>query len=146
VIHEHVPWTRVVEERRTGFQGRIVDLIPFIADNREDLVIKPNDDYGGAGVVLGWEVDDATWRAALAGAVERPAIVQQRVGLPAEIFPSLVDDRVVYAERIVDTAPFCFDGAFADGCLTRVSTATLVNVTAGGGSTVPTFIVAPRHS
>jgi hypothetical protein len=145
VIHDHVPWTRVVEERRTGHEGEIIDLVPFIADHREELVLKPNDDYGGAGVVLGWEVDDATWKAALSRALERPHIVQQRVGLPAEIFPSLVDGRVVYAERIVDTAPFCFEGAFVDGCLTRVSTATLVNVTAGGGSTVPTFVVAPRH-
>jgi hypothetical protein len=70
--------------------------------------------------------------------------VQRRIGLPDELFPSLSDGAVVYATRIVDTAPFCFDGAFADGCLTRVSTATLVNVTAGGGSTVPTFVVEPR--
>jgi uncharacterized circularly permuted ATP-grasp superfamily protein len=147
VIHEHVPWTRLVEERRTtGHEGEIVDLVPFIAENREQLVLKPNDDYGGAGVVLGWEVDDAAWAAALAKAVERPHIVQQRIGLPSEVFPSLVDGQVVFADRIVDTAPFCFDGAFVDGCLTRVSTATLVNVTAGGGSTVPTFVVAQRPS
>jgi hypothetical protein len=31
-----------------------------------------------------------------------------------------------------------------DGCLTRLSTDALVNVTAGGGSTVPSFVVAPR--
>ena len=31
-----------------------------------------------------------------------------------------------------------------DGCLTRLSTAALLNVTAGGGSTVPTFVVEPR--
>jgi len=31
------------------------------------------------------------------------------------------------------------------GCLTRLSTAALLNVTAGGGSTVPTFIVEKRE-
>lgn len=146
VIHEHVPWTRVVEERRTGHEGAIIDLVPFIADNKDQLVLKPNDDYGGAGVVLGWEVDQPTWTAALTKAMANPHIVQQRVGLPSEEFPSLVDGKVVFANRIVDTAPFCFEGSFVDGCLTRVSTATLVNVTAGGGSTVPTFVVAPRPS
>ena len=119
---------------------------PFIADNKDQLVLKPNDDYGGAGVVLGWEVDQPTWTAALTKAMANPHIVQQRVGLPSEEFPSLVDGKVVFANRIVDTAPFCFEGSFVDGCLTRVSTATLVNVTAGGGSTVPTFVVAPRPS
>ncbi len=144
VIHEHVPWTRVVEERRTGHEGEIVELVPFVVENRDRLVLKPNDDYGGAGIVLGWEVDDVTWTAAVATALERPHIVQQRIGLPAETFPSLVDDQVVYAERIVDTAPFCFEGTFVEGCMTRVSTATLVNVTAGGGSSIPSFLVVPR--
>ena len=96
------------------------------------------------GIVLGWEVDDETWNRAVATALSRPTIVQERIGLPAELFPSLADGEVVFAERIVDTAPFCFDGAFVDGCLTRVSTASLVNVTAGGGSTIPTFVVEPR--
>ena len=58
--------------------------------------------------------------------------------------PSFADGELVYASRILDTAPFVFGGEYADGCLTRVSTATLVNVTAGGGSTVPTFIVEKR--
>ena len=146
VIRDHVPWTRVVEQRRTVKDGREIDLIAFIADNRQQLVLKPNDDYGGAGVVLGWEVDGSSWERALATALEKPYIVQQRIGLPAEPFPSLVDGSLVFADRILDTAPFIFDGAFVDGCLTRVSTATLVNVTAGGGSTVPTFLVGSRES
>jgi uncharacterized circularly permuted ATP-grasp superfamily protein len=140
VIREHVPWTRMVEERKTRKDGAEIDLVPFVAANRTELVMTPNDDYGGAGVVLGWEVDRQTWERTLARALERPYIVQQRIGLPAETFPSWVDGGLVFADRIVDTAPFCFDGTLVDGCLTRVSTATLVNVTAGGGSTVPTFV------
>jgi hypothetical protein len=31
-----------------------------------------------------------------------------------------------------------------DGCLTRISTEALLNVTAGGGSTVPTMVVEAR--
>ena len=144
VITEHVPWTRIVEERKTVLDGRTIDLIPFIAGNKDRLVLKPNDDYGGAGVVLGWEVDATQWGVELTKAIGQPYIVQQRIGLPSELFPSLVDGAVVLADRIVDTAPFCFDGAFVEGCLTRVSTATLVNVTAGGGSTIPTVLVEPR--
>lgn len=144
VIADHLPWTRIVEERRTLLDGRSIDLVPFIADNRDSLVLKPNDDYGGAGVVLGWEVSDEEWSRAVAHALEHPTIVQRRIGLPSESFPSLVNGSIVLADRIVDTAPFCFDGNVVDGCLTRVSTATLVNVTAGGGSTVPTFVVEPR--
>ncbi len=143
-IAEHLPWTRVVEERTTMFDGREVDLLPFAVANRERLVLKPNDDYGGAGVVLGWETEPDEWSTALAHALDHPSVLQERIALPAEPFPSLVDGGVAFGTRIVDTAPFVFEGAFVDSCLTRISTDTLVNVTAGGGSTVPTFVVAPR--
>lgn len=143
-IARHVPWTRVVEARETEFDGRRVDLLPFLARHRERFVLKPNDDYGGTGIVLGWEADDATWQAALARATEAPHIVQERIHLPEEAYPSVVDGRLVLAPRIVDTAPYVFGGSWVEGCLSRISTATLVNVTAGGGSTVPTFVVSPR--
>ena len=45
---------------------------------------------------------------------------------------------------MLDTAPFVAHGEYADGCLTRLSTAALLNVTHGGGSTVPTFVVERR--
>jgi hypothetical protein len=144
VIADQIPWTRVVEERQTRYRGEPIDLLPWMAQHRDRLVLKPNDDYGGAGIVLGWEVDDTGWQAAVKKAVEEPFIVQERIGLPSESFPSWADGSLVYADRIVDTAPFVFQGAYAEGCLTRVSTATLVNVTAGGGSTVPTFVVEKR--
>jgi hypothetical protein len=89
-------------------------------------------------------VDEQAWDAAIGKATGEPFIVQERIPLPSESFPSWADGALVYADRIVDTAPFVFRGAYADGCLTRVSTATLVNVTAGGGSTVPTFVVEKR--
>ena len=143
-IADHVPWTRVVEDRATLKDGAPIDLLPWMARHRERLVLKPNDDYGGAGIVLGWEVDDQAWDAAVRKAAEEPFIVQERIPLPSESFPSWADGALVYADRIVDTAPFVFRGAYADACLTRVSTATLVNVTAGGGSTVPTFVVEKR--
>ena len=43
--------------------------------------------------------------------------------------------------RLVDADPFIFQGRTVNGCLTRLSTVALLNVTAGGGSVVPTFLV-----
>jgi hypothetical protein len=143
-IAAHLPWTRRVEERWTEYQGRRVDLVEFVTRHRTGLVLKPNDDYGGHGITLGWEVDDAAWAAALRAALDAPFIVQERLELPTESFPSISAGRLVYDDRIVDTAPFVFHGRYVDGCLTRVSTRSLVNVTAGGGSTLPTFIVERR--
>jgi hypothetical protein len=143
-IAAHIPWTRVVEERRTEHDGAPVDLVPFVLARRGGLVLKPNDDYGGAGIVLGWEADDAAWERAVANALRTPYIVQERVPIPSEPYPSMVDGRPVFADRMMDTAPFVSHGDYAEGCLTRLSTAALLNVTAGGGSTIPTFVVERR--
>ncbi len=139
-----IPWTRVVRERRTTHEGAMVDLLPFMAEHREQLVLKPNDDYGGKGIVLGWEVDDVAWQAAITTALREPYIVQQRIALPTEAYPSLVDGRVTLIDRMVDTAPYVAYGDHVDGVLSRLGTASLLNVTAGGGSQTPTFIAEHR--
>ncbi|MBK8247334.1 MAG: hypothetical protein IPK85_08065 [Gemmatimonadetes bacterium] len=143
-IHQMIPWTRVVAERHTTHRGRSVDLVPFMLAERERLVLKPNDDYGGKGITLGWTVDATAWEAAVTEALAAPFIVQERVEIPSEPYPSWVDGRVETYDRNYDTAPFVTNGATMDGLLTRLSTAKLLNVTAGGGSTVPTFVVHPR--
>ena len=144
VIDAHVPWTRVVEERTTTHRGAPVDLLPYVRDNRERLVLKPNDEYGGKGIVLGWEVTDDAWARAVATAAAEPYIVQERITLPTAPYPSVVDGRVVVADRMLDTAPYVFGGRYVDGCLTRLGTTSLLNVTAGGGSNVPTYLVERR--
>jgi uncharacterized circularly permuted ATP-grasp superfamily protein len=143
-IGASIPWTRVVEERTTAFHGESIDLLPFIEQNPDRLVLKPNDDYGGAGVVLGWTVSADQWRSALRSAVASPYIVQERVNLPSEPYPSYVDGVLRVTDRMLDTAPFVLNGGGVDGCLTRLSTDQLLNVTAGGGSTVPCFVVEKR--
>jgi uncharacterized circularly permuted ATP-grasp superfamily protein len=143
-IAASIPWTRVVEERRTIHEGEEVDLLPFIEEHRDQLVLKPNDEYGGKGIVLGWEADSDTWQRTIKTALAEPYIVQQRIALPTEPYPSVVDGRVVFPDRMVDTAPYVAYGDHVDGCLTRLATAALLNVTAGGGSQTPTFIAERR--
>ena len=121
-----------------------MDLIPYIVKYKERFVLKPNDDYGGRGIVLGWRASHDEWTAAVHHALLNPYVVQERVRLPTEPFPGLVDGRVQLVDHMLDTAPYVFYGSFVDGCLTRLSTADLLNVTAGGGSTVPTFVIDRR--
>jgi len=148
-VQTHVPWTRVVEARHTHYRDsagvdHTVDLLPFIAERRETMVLKPNDEYGGKGIVLGWTVDDATWQAAIQTALGEPYIVQERVEIPSEPWPALVDGALHIGDRMLDTAPFLANGTVMNGCLTRIATDPLLNVTAGGGSNVPTFLVEAR--
>jgi hypothetical protein len=142
-IQRHIPWTRRVEERMTLLGDAEIDLLPFIAANQERLVLKPNDEYGGKGVVLGWDVSQAQWQQALDEALRQPSVVQMRVPLGQEQFPVVLPDGSFAVQpRLVDFDPFIFDGHYAGGCLTRLSAGGLLNVTAGGGTTTPTMVVA----
>jgi len=142
-IRDHIPWTRVIEERYTVTnEGEHIDLLPWASFNKDHLVIKPNDDYGGAGVVIGWESTDEEWSSALERGLEEPSIVQEQVEIAYENFPFLdATDNIYIGRRLVDCDPFLFNGDTAGGTLIRLSSVTLLNVTAGGGSVVPAFIV-----
>ncbi len=139
-IAAHVPWTRMVRPGSTTYQGSPIDLIAFARAERERLVIKPNDEYGGKGVIIGWETPPDEWDRALGDALRSPSIVQERVTIAYEEYPAMVNGAVQIGRRLVDSDPFVFGGD-VHGCLCRLSTVTLLNVTAGGGSTTPVFLV-----
>jgi hypothetical protein len=138
-IAKHVPWTRKVREGHTTYGGKVVDLTDFVARNRDRLVLKPNDEYGGKGVVLGWTVDRHEWEQSLLAALTTSSVVQEKVAVPKEDFPVLLD-RVHFMDLSVDCDPYLFWGRVG-GVLTRLSSSALLNVTAGAGSVVPTFVV-----
>jgi hypothetical protein len=143
-IETHIPWTRRVSERSTVFHGCTVDLVPFIMENRTQLVLKPNDEYGGRGVVIGWDTDDQTWASTLYHALHAPYVVQERVEIAYDDYPSYQHGHLDISPRLVDADPFIFFGRTTSGCMTRLSSSTLLNVTAGGGSIVPSFIIYRR--
>src|SRR5262249_12295289 len=68
-IRSHVPWTRVVKDERTDYFDRDVNLLDFIRAGGERLVLKPNDDYGGHGITIGWNVDQRGWDEAINNAL-----------------------------------------------------------------------------
>ena len=151
MIRRHIPWTRVVADVRTQYEGESIELLAFIRKTRENLVLKPSDEYGGSGVTLGWETDEKDWDAVTEKAVAASVaaeesgcwIVQERIPIRREIFPYIESDgRISFKDMLVDFAPYLFRGKLA-GFLTRLSATGLANVTSGGGQ-VPAFRVIPR--
>lgn len=142
-IAAHVPWTRRVAEGHTLYRGQKIDLPAFIRANRERLVMKPNDEYGGKGVHIGWETSDGDWERAFAEALRSSYVVQEKVELQRVTFPELTASReLVFRDLVVDLDPFVFDGE-VEGFLTRLSGSSLANVTSGGGQ-VPAFLLRPK--
>jgi uncharacterized circularly permuted ATP-grasp superfamily protein len=145
MIHETIPWTRVVRDGPASHGGQSVDLLGHLRARRERFVIKPNDEYGGTGVALGWEQSEREWDQVIAQAVsgaEGTWIAQERIAIRREIFPVCEQDTVHERDMLVDFAPYLFRGKLS-GFLTRLSTTGLANVTSGGGQ-VPAFVVSER--
>ncbi|HKG12491.1 MAG TPA: hypothetical protein VKB12_04105, partial [Pyrinomonadaceae bacterium] len=118
VISACVPWTRRVSERATTRGGGRVDLIEHVRRRRESFVLKPNDDYGGRGVVVGPRVSQSEWDDALAAALESDYIVQEAVELHTEVFPVFTDSAWGFQPMYVDTNPFLFRGR-VEGAMVR---------------------------
>ena len=146
LIRKHVPWTRVLADVRTAHYGESIDLLKFLRSARENLVLKPSDEYGGTGVKLGWESSEADWDATIATAVAATQgcwIVQERIPIRREVFPWIqANGEVEFRDMLVDFAPYLFRGKMS-GFLTRLSATGLANVTSGGGQ-IPAFRVHPR--
>ncbi len=144
VIAAHVPWTRKVRAGVTERNGEQIDLLEFARRTRDRLVLKPNDDYGGHGIYIGWNTDALAWDDALQHAfADGDYLLQERVSTAREIFPALnADGRIEFAEQLVDLDPMLFNGKVGSA-FTRLSSSELANVSSGGGM-VPTFIISEK--
>ncbi len=140
-LRRHIPWTRKLRDGVTTYRGRPIDLFDFAAANREKLVLKPNSDYGGKGVVLGWEGDEARWQQALYDAIDGSFVLQERVEVLSQSFPTLAGNGIAYEDRYVDFDPYTWGGEDVVGAGVRLSASALLNVTAGGGSATPLLIL-----
>jgi hypothetical protein len=132
-IDRHIPWTRHLREGRTERDGANRDLLEFVRANRESLTLKPNDDYGGAGIYLGWTMDQSSWDDAIADGLTKSYVVQQRADARQIQIPTF-SPKLELATVFVDFDPFLFLGE-VEGGLVRLSPSALINVSQGGGET-----------
>jgi uncharacterized circularly permuted ATP-grasp superfamily protein len=123
------------------------DALRHVLDRVDELVVKPVDGSGGAGIVIGSQATDEELHAVRERLVRDPRgwIAQREVKL--SMVPTLIGDRL--APRHVDLRPFAVnDGEMVwvlPGGLTRVALpegALVVNSSQGGGSKDTWVLVA----
>jgi glutathionylspermidine synthase len=133
VIRATIPWTRILRPGRVTYGDWTIDLLSFVADNREKLVLKPASDYGGQGVSLGMETSQDKWEEIIGAHADRADfIVQEYVPVPEEMFPTVEDGHVQMRLKRFNINPFGIGGRYA-GSITRISDRAVINVSAGGG-------------
>jgi uncharacterized circularly permuted ATP-grasp superfamily protein len=126
------------------------EVLSWALGRLDQLVLKPVDGAGGAGIVIGPQADEATLARLRASVCADPRawIAQRPVALSTA--PVLVDEML--APRHMDLRPFAVnDGSeiwLLPGGLTRVALgegALVVNSSQGGGSK-DTWVLSPRQS
>lgn len=144
-IRRMVPWSRIVEDVEVEDGGARMRLFDLVRSRRERLVLKPTDQYGGKGVVLGWLATPEEWEKTLEAGRSEPYLVQERVALPSERFPFIQGDgALAFGDFFADIDPYIWGGVRSEGFGSRLAPGELLNVTAGGGSAVPVFVVDRR--
>lgn len=137
-----LPWTRIVQPGATHDpDGASVDMAQFLQADRENLVIKPVEGYGGAGVELGWQHSSDSWQQVVDKAMAGGHIAQRRV--------EVVEQELARLEPGFPVAPFTGDqnplicyGELA-GYFVRLAApgGGLTNVSSGDGTVAPVFII-----
>lgn len=135
VLQQVVPWTRLVAPREVHFQGVKQPMRSLLQERQSEFVLKPNEGYGGFGVLLGDEVASSVWCEALEEAMAKPGsyVAQLRLPLPTDAFvlPTPTGDGFACYEKKV-TLSFWTHGEQFAGCFARTSDASIINVHQGG--------------
>ena len=137
VIKRSIPWTRILADETAHYHGSPVKLRTFISQNKDILVLKPANSYGGKNVYLGRETDREIWDNLIETRIASEEwVVQEYVPIPQEFFPTIGDKTTISLKK-VNINPFAFRGEYA-GTISRISESSIINVSAGGGL-VPTM-------
>lgn len=130
-IIDHVPWTRIMNEGKTLFKGEQVDLYPFVRENKDMFVLKPNSGHGGFGVTIGSEVDETMWDKVLEDCKKSNWVCQEFIEIPRSDFPQF-DPELTWKTKNVNINFWSYDGQYG-GAFVRVADSSVINVHQGGG-------------
>lgn len=139
-----IPWTEILADNVAYFGGKRINLRDFITENKDLLVLKPANMYGGKNVYIGLETDQETWERVMNQHIaDESWVVQEYVEIPTDIYPEIVEG-ISFKRKNVNINPFALLGKYS-GTITRVSDSAVINVSAGGGL-VPTLGAEPAGS
>lgn len=135
IFRRHILWTRLLEDRRTSLpDGETGELLPYIRQQHEWMVLKPNRSYGGDRVVLGHLIDRAEWDREVDRALadDEDWVVQRLAALPVHEFPVVDESGAVHVEPFYTVLGFA-PSKYGLAVIGRASQKQVVNVAQRGG-------------
>ncbi|QNE18977.1 circularly permuted type 2 ATP-grasp protein [Kribbella qitaiheensis] len=138
LVRRHIPWSRMLT----------AEMVADAIERRAELVLKPADEYGGSGVLVGHETSADEWRAGLEEGVRRADFLLQDYVRPDRLtmdFTNLETGETLRTEVPYSVGPYTF-GRESFGCFLRVGShehGEVLNLKRAVHVTGP-LLVAPR--
>src|SRR5262245_22769197 len=135
VFRRHILWTRILSDRQTQLpDGQTGSLLDYVRKEYESLVLKPNRDFGGHGVVLGHGLTRAEWETEIEKALADKGrwVVQKLASIPVSEFPVDGPDGKIHVEPFYVVMGFA-PTKYGMAVLGRASQKQVVNVAQRGG-------------
>ena len=132
IVEKHIPWTRMVADEKTTYEGKTVDMLNFLRENRANMVMKPIGLFGGKNVAIGHEMNDKDWEDVLQTAMVDKYVAQEYIPIPEIDLPVYDENGMHFEPKKVNMNFFAFNGKYAGG-MARVSDSSIINISAGGG-------------
>lgn len=117
-LRRHIPWTRVVGQRKVVYKDESIDLYELAIRDREQFVLRPNDVFGEGPTFVGERLNAGTWEAALRAAMRTPYVLQERSPAAHQSVPIFQ-----YGEMQRKAAKPCFHPQLFNGKMLGVSAA-----------------------
>ena len=127
----------MVRDAKTKYKDQEIHLPEFILQNRERLILKPNDEVSDHTRFVGWQTDDRNWERAVRRALRTPYVVQERVEPAQALFPMLYFGDLEMREMQVAVHPEVYTDTVT--CSSWLTAATSGFSTVAG--LAPTFVL-----
>ncbi|HNV85825.1 MAG TPA: hypothetical protein PKL97_02520 [Candidatus Omnitrophota bacterium] len=132
VKRSYFPWTRRMRDAENFYGDRKIYLIDFLKDEKDTLVLKPSEGYGGKDVWIGAETKGEDWNVAIDRALKGDWVVQDFVPVPITTMPALANDRLDFLYKKITFSSFAFGEKMVQG-FSRVGDESVIAVARNGG-------------
>ncbi len=135
-VRTHLPWTRVVADGSVTWEGNRASLLDLLIRERERFLLKPVDQHGGDGIVVGRDVDEDVWEKAVSSSSLGGRYVAQEFWAPDPLtVPVLLpaEGAVRFVQAACVFGPMIFGGRLGGVQVRHTDRPTTSMVNAFGG-------------
>lgn len=142
IIEKHIPHTIKLQDGKGYFKNNeIEDVIGFVKNNKNDLVLKIDNDTRGNNIFIGHSVSEYDWNRMIDMYKNKNWIIQEYCKIPEILIPMIDKNtqEVIFSKKRFGIDFMMYNGKYA-GIVSRISEKEIINV-GSGGCEQPVFVL-----